>query len=360
MPHYYILIFAITALLSVIFTILIKHLAVRFNIIDKPTLARKIHKINTPLLGGIAIFLAFFIVLYFARNKLLAGDLEPHHWCGFFIGACFIVIGGFLDDKYDLKPKHQIIWPMLAIISVIIGGIGIEKITNPFGGLIYLDQWKIPLIEYGNGVHYFILITDSFTILWLFGMMFTTKLLDGIDGLVTGVVAIGGLIIFLFTMTTKYYQPDIGLAALILTAACLGFLIFNWHPAKIFLGQGGSLLLGYILGVLAIISGGKIAIALLIMGIPILDVAWTIIRRVLAGKNPFKFADKKHLHFRFLDLGLSQRQTALIYYFFAAIFGASALFLQSRGKIMALVVLVIVMLFVVIGFIYLDKRRKII
>jgi len=356
----YFLIFLSALLLAVIFTVLVKYIAVKLKIVDRPSLKRKIHKAKTPLLGGVAIFLSFFIILYFARAELLAGDLNLNHWLGFFIGACFLMIGGFLDDKYDLAPKQQIIWPLLAIGAVIIGGIGIEKITNPFGGLLYLDGWKIPVIEWGSGMHYFVVIADCFTIVWLMGMMFTTKLLDGVDGLVTGIAAISGIIIFLFTMTTKYYQPDIGLAALILTAACLGFLIFNWHPAKIFLGEGGSLLLGYILGVLAIISGGKIAIALLIMGIPALDVAWTIFRRLAASKNPFKFADKKHLHFRFLDLGLSQRQTVLIYYFFAATFGLSALFLQSKGKLIALAILISVMIVIVASvlILYKIKRRK--
>ncbi|MCU0679584.1 MAG: undecaprenyl/decaprenyl-phosphate alpha-N-acetylglucosaminyl 1-phosphate transferase, partial [Planctomycetes bacterium] len=116
--------------------------------------------------------------------------------------------------------------------------------------------------------------------------------------------------------------------------------------------------LGYILGVLAIISGGKIAIALLVMGLPILDVAWTIIRRLAAGKNPFKFADRKHLHFRLLDLGFGQRKTVLLYYFFSAIFGLSALFLQSRGKLLALSVLLLIMLIFIIGFNYLDKKSN--
>ena len=129
-------------------------------------------------------------------------------------------------------------------------------------------------------------------------MMYTTKLLDGVDGLVSGLGVIGGFVIFLFTATTNYFQPDIALASAIFGGASLGFLIFNWHPAKIFLGEGGSLLIGYILGVLAIISGGKIAIALLILGIPILDVLWTIIRRLLKKQNPFKFSDKLHLHHR--------------------------------------------------------------
>jgi predicted adenine nucleotide alpha hydrolase (AANH) superfamily ATPase len=143
-----------------------------------------------------------------------------------------------------------------------------------------------------------------------------------------------------------------------LTGSICGFLIFNWHPAKIFLGEGGSLLLGYILGVLAIISGGKIAIALLVMGIPILDVAWTILRRVLSGKNPFRFADKKHLHHRLLALGLGQRKTVLIFYGLSLIFGLSGLFLQSRGKFLALIILIILMFVIVVAFGFLDKRTE--
>lgn len=354
----YLIIFIIAVLLSVISTLLIKYLANRFNIVDKPGLDRKIHRTATPLLGGMAIFLSFFLVLYFVRDKLLAGDLEARHWLGFFAGACFLMIGGFLDDKYNLKPKQQIIFPILAIIAVIAGGVGIEKITNPLGGLIYLDQWRVPVMNWGGGTRYFMVLADGFAVLWLMGMMYTTKLLDGVDGLVTGVTAIGGIIIFLFTMTTKYYQPDIGLAALILAGACLGFLIFNWHPAKIFLGEGGSLLLGYILGVLAIISGGKIAIALLVMGIPIMDVVWTILRRTAQGKNPFAFADKMHLHHRFLAMGLTPRQTAIIYYFLAGGFGLSALFLQSAGKLFALGALTLLMLLIVIGFTYFSKQKK--
>ena len=173
--------------------------------------------------------------------------------------------------------------------------------------------------------------------------------------MVTGISAIGGLIIFLFTLTTKYYQPDIAFASLIFSGACLGFLIFNFHPAKIFLGDGGSLLLGFLLGVLAIISGGKIAIALLVLGIPIMDAAWVIARRLLNKKSPFQSSDKLHLHHRLLALGIGQTKTVLIYYILALSFGLVALFLQSKGKVFALIVLVLVML----GFIiFLNKQNK--
>ncbi len=341
---FYLSVFIISFLASLILTGLIRKIAGRFKIVDKPDIDRKIHTTPVPLLGGIAIFITFFSILFIFSDKFLAGNLDWRHLISFSIGAFILVIGGFLDDKYNLKPHWQIIFPLLAVAAIIIGGVEIEKITNPLGGFIYLDQ----LLVVGP-----ILIA-----LWLLGMMYTTKLLDGVDGLVSGVSVIGGLVIFLFTLTTQYYQPDIALAALLLAAISLGFLIFNFYPAKIFLGEGGSLLLGYILGVLAIISGGKIAIALLIMGIPILDVAWTIVRRLLRGKNPFRFADKKHLHFRLLDLGLSQRQTVLIFYLMSLVFGLSGLFLQSKGKFLALIILVVIMLAIVIFFWYLDKRKK--
>lgn len=340
MAWYYFIFFTATFSLAVLLTALTIKLARKLIIIDKPDAERKLHEKETPLLGGLAVFFVFFAVAYFAREKLLAGNLELHHWLGVFIGACFLILGGILDDKYNLKPSRQVIFPVLAVLSVIVGGVGMEKITNPFGGFIFLGFLSPLLIS-----------------LWLMGMMYTTKLLDGVDGLVTGVTAIGAFIIFLFTMTAKYYQPDIGLAALILAASCLGFLIFNWSPAKIFLGEGGSLLLGFILGVLAIISGGKIAIALLVLGIPIMDVAWTIIRRLAAGRNPFKFADRGHLHFRLIDAGLTPRKTVLVFYFFSAAFGLSALFLQSKGKLFALCVLVVIMLAVVIGLRHLDNSK---
>ncbi|RLC38952.1 hypothetical protein DRH27_00970 [Candidatus Falkowbacteria bacterium] len=355
--QFYLIIFFFSLFFSVVFTVLIKKLAIKFKIVDKPEGIRKIHKKKIPLLGGIAIFLAFFIMVFLVKDRLTMGDLEISHWLGFFLGALVLMIGGFWDDKYNLKAKYQIIFPLLAVFLVIAGGVGIEKITNPLGGYLYLDNFKILIYGAGNTAHYFTVISDIFLLVWLMGMMYTTKLLDGIDGLVTGVTAIGGIIIFLFTMTTRYFQPDIGLAALILAGACAGFLIFNFHPAKIFLGDGGSLLLGYILGVLAIISGGKIAIALLVMGLPIMDVVWTILRRLKQGINPFKFSDRKHLHFRLLDLGIGQRKTVLIYYGFSVLFGLSALFLQSLGKLFALGLLMAVMLFIVVGFSYLDKKR---
>lgn len=339
---FYLIFFIATFILAWLLTIVVRELALKYKILDYPR-DRHQHEKPTPLLGGIGIFLALTISLYAGRALILSGKLEPHHWYGVLIGAIILLIGGIIDDVKKIAPTKQFFFPLVAAVVVVAAGVGIEKITNPFGGFIYFNSWLVP----------------TFSILWLLGMMYTTKLLDGVDGLVSSVGAVGAIIIFLFTITTRWYQPDIAFAALMLAAACLGFLMLNWSPAKIFLGESGALLIGFILGVLSIISGGKIAIALLIMGIPILDVAWTIIRRIASGKNPFKSADRKHLHFRLLDAGLSPRLTVIIFALTSLIFGLSTLFLQSKGKFLSLVILGSLMIIVIIAFSWLDRKPKI-
>ncbi len=345
----YISISIMVFVVTVFLTELVRKFAWRFKFLDWPKPGRKIHNKKIPLLGGTAIFISFFLFLLMFNKEALSGSLEPRHWLAVFIGAGFLIIGGAIDDKYNLKAIYQIIFPILAIVTVLIGGIEISQISGPNGVKISLISKNILL-----GLS----LSEIFLFIWLLGMMYTTKLLDGLDGLVSGLTFIGALTIFLFTITTKYYQPDIGLVALILASACLGFLVLNWHPAKIFLGEGGSLLLGYLLGVLAIISGGKIAITLLVMALPIMDVLWTVARRLFSGKNPFRVADKKHLHHRFLSLGWGQIKSVLVFYIFALIFGLGGLFLQSQGKFYLLIILAIVMLILIIFFSTLEKKEK--
>lgn len=344
MPSIYhlILYFAISFSLSLAISYFWRKLAFSWRLLDYPG-KRKIHKKPIPLAGGWAIFLAFFFTLILVHNLLISGDLNYNHWLGFLGGALIIMIGGTLDDFFNLKAKWQIVFPLLAIVLLLLGGVEISHLSSPFGGIISLENLAF--------------LSVILIFFWLLGMMYTTKLLDGVDGLVTGLGAIGAFIIFLFTSLTAYFQPDIAVAALIFSAACLAFLIFNFSPASIFLGEGGSLLIGYVLGVLAIISGAKIAIALLIIGIPALDVAWTIIRRLRMGKNPFSFSDRKHLHHRFLDVGLSQKQTALFYYFLALFFGTTGLFLQSQGKLIALLFLFFLMIMIVFYLQFKTKKR---
>ena len=186
-------------------------------------------------------------------------------------------------------------------------------------------------------------------------MIYTTKFLDGLDGLASSIGIVGALAIFALSFTPNVRQDYTAMLAAIFVGSLLGFLVFNWHPAKIFLGESGSTFLGFTLGILAIIAGGKIATAFLVMGVPILDVAWVIGARLAAGRSPFK-ADKSHLHHRLLSLGLSQPQIVGILVLFSVLFGGLAVFLQSLGKLILLLTLFFVML--VLGFMVVSLNRR--
>ncbi|MDZ4229564.1 MAG: MraY family glycosyltransferase, partial [Candidatus Veblenbacteria bacterium] len=251
---------------------------------------------------------------------------SPAAILGLTFGGLVLMVGGYLDDRYHITPLKQFVWPVLAAFLAVGSGVVVRGITNPFGGTIHFDA--LPLVPGLVGF------------LWLLGMMYTTKLLDGLDGLATGVGAIGSLIIFGLTQFTPFYQPSVGLLAVMLAGACAGFLAWNWYPARIFLGEGGSLYIGFVLGVLAIISGAKIATALLVMGVPALDVAWVIVRRWFWERHSLAQADRKHLHYRLLDVGLSHRQAVVVLYLITASFGLTSLFLGTQGKVFALIILV--------------------
>lgn len=353
--------FLLSLLLSIIFTLIVKRIAIYYKILDYPNAERKIHTYPIPLLGGIAVFMSFFSGLQYVlfRHGIMLEGFLVKNLVGLFLASLVILIGGILDDIFNLKPYQIILFPVVAVFIIIFSGIGIREITNPFGGILHLDQWET-ILFWHNGIAYKITwIADIFTLIWLMGMSYTTKLLDGLDGLVSGLTVIGSVIIFLLSISDKFFQPHIAYLAILLAGSFLGVFIFQWHPAKIYLGESGSLLAGFLLGVLAIISGGKIATALLIMGIPILDVVWVIIRRWLwEKKSPFTTADKKHLHFRLLNAGLSHRQAVLLYFFLAAIFGLTTLFFQSMGKLIILVALLFLMLIIAVTVVKIGKLKS--
>lgn len=344
--------FLISLILSFSLTPFIRFLAKKGRIFDIPDYERKTHKKSTPLLGGIVIFCSFFIMLgYFSYTKQIFGDfIRPEYIIGIFIGGLILMIGGFLDDKYNLKPKYQIIFPILAALIIILSGISISHIKNPFGGEIRFD-----LLKWHN-----LIFPGSFlTFFWLLGMMYTTKFLDGLDGLVAGITAIGSFVIFLVCLLPFVHQLDTALIAIIFTGVLLGFLPWNFYPARIFLGEGGSVFTGFVLGTFAIISGSKVATTLLVLGIPILDVLWIIIRRIFWEKKSPAKGDRKHLHFRLLDIGLSHRQTVVLLYLFAILFGGTSLLLQTREKAVALFFLIILMVAVGIVVVRLYKHKNI-
>ena len=347
---------------GIIFTLLVRRLALKLNIIDwpKPDEKRKIHKNPTPLLGGLAVFLSFLVVILietFFTPNLLGGFLLSKHLVVILIGGGILILGGILDDKYSFKPYQSIIFPVVSAAIVIIGGVGIEYLSNPFGGPISLEQIKLTLFSIDSIPYQIILFADLFAFVWIMVMSYTTKFLDGLDGLVAGVTTIGSLIIFILSLTKDVAQPETAILAITLAGATLGYLIFAWHPARIFFGEGGSLFCGFMLGTLAIIGGSKVATALLILGIPLLDVIWVIIRRIFQKKSPF-MADKKHLHFRLLDVGLTHRQAVMFLYVVTLVFGTCALLLQGKEKIITLIVLACVMIALAAILVVVYKRKK--
>lgn len=341
-----------------IITPVMRKMAMRLKIVDVPDESRKIHARPTPLLGGLAVFIGLMAVLWYvalATPYVFSGAIQFKHLVGFSVGGFILIVGGYLDERHNLSPARQIIFPILAALIVIGSGIGIRFITNPGGGTFSLAQWERVLFWWQGVGYRLTLPADFLTLAWLMVVMYTTKLLDGLDGLVSGMTAIGAFMIFLLATATAFFQPEVGMFAIIAAGAFVGFLFWNWHPAKMFLGTSGSTLAGFILGVLAIISGGKIATALLVLGIPILDVVWVVARRIMERKNPLR-ADQGHLHFRLLNAGWSQRSVVIFYWVIAALFGMTTLFLQSSEKLVALGLLAAMM--VTLAFWVVRKRAE--
>jgi UDP-GlcNAc:undecaprenyl-phosphate GlcNAc-1-phosphate transferase len=307
----------------------------------------------TPSLMRAMSVLSFWLVTgYIALfTNLFSKSISHSQLFGIFLGSLILIILGILDDKYSLSPKIRLLLTVIAAGIVVAMGVGLDQITNPLGGVLNLNQ---RLFE-SKILDTIFVFGDIVVFFWLIGMMYTTKILDGLDGLATGITTIGALMIFFLTQTTKFYQPEVGLLALVFAGCCLGFLVFNFNPARIFLGESGSLFLGFVLGILAVISGGKIATALLVMAVPILDLARVLIVRFISGKK-ISEGDREHLHFRLLDRGLSVRKTVLLMYAISFLFGMTTLILPSGIKLIALIILMLGM--VGVG-IWLNKEKKV-
>lgn len=343
---------------TLIVTAIVRQVALKKNIVDDPTgVKRKIHKKPVPLLGGVAVYIGLAITLVTALylDVLPSGSILNKHIWGLLLGGLWLIIGGYLDDKYNFSPKKQIIWPVLSVITVIISGIGIESISNPLGGQIFFNQIDIPLFSYGGIPYKITLFADFFTFLWLMGVIYAIKFFDGLDGLVSGITIIGSFTVFFTSLLPKIDQTETALVAIIVAACFGGFLIWNFHPAKIFLGESGSTLAGFLMGTLAIIAESKVVTTLVVMALPILDLIWVIVRRTLIEQKSPVEADRKHIHHRLLDSGFSHRSAVLILYLWAILLGFAAWYYQSTGQPWALV---IAFAAVIIFAFYLVKRSK--
>lgn len=322
---------------------------------------RDIKRSKIARIGGVAIFFSFFVAIaalaLIFRADFNFGGLRflglDSKFIGILLAGFLVVISMFFDDVFELRAWQKLGFQILVAIIAIASGIGIDTLTNPFGGIINLNSVYIALFTYHGTTFHFSLWSDLLTLVWLVGMMNVINFVDGIDGLAGGVSTIAALTIFLLSISVAVNQPSVALIAIILAGAAIGFLFWNFPPAKIYMGDSGSMFLGFMLGILPLISGGKLATAFLVLGFPIVDGLFVAGGRILRGKNPFTTPDKTHLHHRFLSAGFSPRAAVLSLYAIAAAFAWVALRSTTINKIIASIILVLLL----VGIIVLLRTR---
>lgn len=307
-------VFSISFLASFLFTPLTRRIALKAGVVDRPG-KRKVHARPVPYLGGVAIYLAFTTSILVALHLSEAFKIElSGQFIGLMLGGMVIVALGLWDDVKSIHPLTKIAGQIVASLIIFGYGFRIEMMTNPFGGVIH---FPLPLS---------ILIT----IIWIIGLINAVNLIDGLDGLAAGLTSIAGTILFFVAVSTHNVVTAFLLAAIV--GSALGFLRYNFYPAKIFMGDTGSMFIGFILAVSAIVGlqfQHKMAtvVALLIpitaLVIPVSDTLMAIVRRMI-GKTPVFMADKRHLHHRLLDMGLTQRQVIFLLYLIGLYFGIIA------------------------------------
>ncbi|KYG91175.1 MraY family glycosyltransferase [Metasolibacillus sp. FSL H7-0170] len=306
---------------AIVLTPLVKRLAFRIGAVDAPNY-RKVHARIMPRLGGLAIFGAFLIGVAVLRP-------ESEYTLAIILGATIIVATGVIDDMYEISAKAKLIGQIAAAaVIVFVGGIDIDFINLPFGGILDFGFLSIP-----------------FTIIWIVGITNAINLIDGLDGLAAGVSTIA--LITLAGMALSMGNIFVLVMAAILAASTLGFLFYNFHPAKIFMGDTGALFLGFMIAVFSLLGFKNVTvisfiIPVIMLGVPISDTFFAIVRR-LRMKQKWSDPDKSHLHHRLLDMGFSHRQTVLIIYGIASMFGLAAV-IFSMSTVWGAILLVTVIL----------------
>jgi len=324
--------FTLPFLLALLISLLISLSLVRlggFLALDRPG-AKRLHRLPVPRIGGIAFWLAFVLVLpFFVQLELPL--------FGFLIGLTFIFLLGLVDDFVQLPAFYKLTGQILGALILVLFGIGIHSLTNPFGGVFLLPFW----------------LDSALTIIWVVMVVNALNFLDGLDGLAGSVSFVAALVLGILSLLIFVAQPSTATINFIVAGAILGFLFLNFHPARLFMGDSGSHFLGYVLATLAIISGGKIATAALVLGVPLIDFFWALIRRTAQGRSPVD-RDLEHLHHRLLHLGLSQIQVVWVFVLLSLLFGSLALL---GGTWFKLIAFSIAILLVTLFMTWLSNRR---
>lgn len=335
--------FAVAFVFSFASTPLVKEWAFRLKAIDVPKDGRRMHKTPIPRLGGLAIIFGFIVAV------LCFYGTPDRKMCATLIGAGIIAVMGVIDDIKALDAKPKFLIQIIAALIVVIGGnLKIDVLTNPnfFSGNPYwvLPEWVSVIV----------------TILWIVFITNAVNFIDGLDGLAAGVSAIMSVsLVFIAVKVGEYPVAIIGTS---LMGACFGFLPYNFNPAKIFMGDTGSTFLGFMLATLSIQGVFKsyaiisFAVPLLILGLPLFDAVFAMIRRILKGQSPMQ-ADRGHLHHRLIDMGFSQKQTVFILYAISGVLGITAVVLAESNALRAILILLCVLVFILIESIILNSSN---
>jgi len=337
----YALVLGVSFGLAVLVTPLVGHLARRLDIVDQPG-GRRQHRGRVPRSGGLAVLVAFLAAVGVAgwRGDLTAayGPDDVLRLQGLLIGASLAALLGLVDDRFDLPPWPQFAFQLLLSVVALTTLLWLERFTLPFFGTVRLNDFPWGALVY-----------VPLTILWVMGMINTVNWLDGLDGLAAGV---GAILCLVLAIHMRYLadqpQPSVALLPVALMGALVGFLPYNVAPARVFLGSSGAFLLGYALAALGLIAGGRTATVLMVMGLPIVDVAWQIFDRLRRKRSPVR-GDRGHLHYRLLDLGLSKRAIVLLYWGFCALFGLLALIAAPWQKLIALLSIAAIVILVLVS-----------
>ena len=319
-----------------------KTIAYKIGAIDVPKDARRMHKKPIPRLGGIAIFAGFYISAIIFDTQYMSREIR-----GMLLGAIVIVALGMVDDVMALKARVKLLIQIVATLIPTVCGVRITGIPNffdPSGAGIVLPVW----------MQYFV------TIFWMLAILNAVNLLDGLDGLAVGVSTIMSVCVTIIVILL--HSPAVAVLAAALAGSCLGFIPYNFNPAKMFMGDTGSMFIGYTLSIMSVMGVFKayaiiaFAIPFLILGLPIFDMVFVSIRRMLKGKSPMS-ADKTHLHHRLIDLGFNQKQTVAIMYAIAAVLGLTAVLIAGEGFMRAAVLVLIVFVIVIMCSVVMYKHK---
>jgi UDP-GlcNAc:undecaprenyl-phosphate GlcNAc-1-phosphate transferase len=326
--------FALALAGGLVFTPLAARWSRAVGLVDRPR-PGEVQRAATPRAGGHGIYLPFVIAVLVSLAIAPREPAELSRVVGLLLGVAALVPFAVWDDFKRLGPLPQLAAQLLVATIPVLFGVTINSISNPFapppfGGQILLPVW----------------VAVPATIAWLVLMMNSMNWLDTLDGLAGGVGAIAGIILFLVSYSLR--QSTIALLPLALGGACLGFMPYNFNPARVFMGTTGSMFIGYALGVVSIVGGAKIASTMLVLGVPVLDALFVILQRTLAGRSPFHGGDNAHLVHRLLGVGMSQRTIALLVYAICGLFGWLATSLIRTEKFYAFGALAVVLVALVV------------